>query len=172
MNFIWDVRQHLWDIRLKELKKFLRDHGHCIVPINYECFPKLGAWVRTVRHNKREQKKETSKKRFHISDKQIADLDYLDFEWDPCEAQWLEMYYKLKKHYETHDHTVVITDKTLYRWIAWNRFRCKEEKRIMLLNSIGVTWPESRSHNAEIRSRATDAIRTHSYKYSLELIRL
>merc|ERR1712232_1042094 len=115
-------------------------------------------------------KKEKSKTIFHISNDQIAELNSLNFEWDPWEAQWLEMYYKLKKHYETHGrtNTTDITDKAFVRWIDWNRRSCKLEKRIILLNSIGFRWTESCSRNADIRScNVTDATTlTNNYKYS------
>jgi len=45
LNFIWDVENITWDLRLQELRRFKEENGHCHVPLWYPSNPELGSWV-------------------------------------------------------------------------------------------------------------------------------
>lgn len=155
MNFTWNPNEHMWDIRLNELREFRKKHGHCVVPQKTRNhFPKLGKWVHFVRDRKNNQEKEIPRpRRGFLTRKQIADLDDLNFEWDVHEAKWLERFHELEEFYVTNGDTKVTksngSDKSLAQWVRTQRQYCKNEKRIKLLNSIGFIWSQSRSVTRE-----------------------
>ena len=149
MDFIWNVKEFVWNIRLTEIIQFRAKYGHSVVPEKYEYFPKLGKWVADVRYRKRIQAKEGQlSTRSLLTIKQISDLDALKFVWDVHDAKWLEKFHALKYFYYTHGHTHVTvsncTDKSLLKWVQDQRYRCKMEERIKLLDSIGFIWSNSR----------------------------
>lgn len=54
IGFIWDEREHLWEIGFTALKKFKAREGHCRVPsFHLERKFKLGQWVATQRRSRR-----------------------------------------------------------------------------------------------------------------------
>lgn len=43
IDFTWALRDKTdWDTRLAELRKYSKQHGHCLIPANYTSNPKLG----------------------------------------------------------------------------------------------------------------------------------
>lgn len=45
-----------WELRLKELKAFKKEHGHCNVPRNYPLNQPLAYWIDSVRRRKKQRK--------------------------------------------------------------------------------------------------------------------
>ena len=72
MNFVWNVPEFFWNIRLNELKEFKRIHRHTDVPLDVidPRYPNLPLWVRRVRSKA-------------LTCKHISDLDKLNFKWTP-----------------------------------------------------------------------------------------
>ena len=88
INFIWDVKECIWNIRLRELEEFKRTHGHCLVPRNDKHFPKLKKWV----NDTRKRRSNRNCKRSLLSEKQIQDLDNLGFIWNALDSVWYEKF--------------------------------------------------------------------------------
>ena len=144
-KFIWDPKEFGWYIRLNELKMFQRENRHSIVPRGYKHFPKLGQWVRHMRSRKNNQDNQLSGyKSAKLSDKQISDLNNLNFEWDPIEAQWLEKFHELKEFININGHVHVTRSNcsniSLWQWVNRQRITCKLDHRRELLDSIGFAW--------------------------------
>ncbi|EEC51358.1 predicted protein, partial [Phaeodactylum tricornutum CCAP 1055/1] len=78
IGFCWDTHEATWLERLRELTKFKDEHGHCLVPTNFNVNPKLGTWVH---HQRRQHKKFREGKTCHITQERIAALDHLGFVW-------------------------------------------------------------------------------------------
>ena len=74
INLVWDPAEYVWNIRLNELKKFKRIHGHRNVSRGNQRNPKLAMWVHSIRGR---NKKHT------LSRQHILDLNELNFEWNP-----------------------------------------------------------------------------------------
>ena len=76
LGFSWKMRGQRaavpWEIRLKELKRFKKAHGHCNVPQRCKSAPSLGSWVSGVRQ---------LKNRGVLADERVRILDALGFRW-------------------------------------------------------------------------------------------
>ena len=73
IRFAWNSRfEHVWDLRLQQLEKFKRRHGHCNVPWDHAPNPALSRWVATARRQKRLGK---------LAKERIARLNALGFAW-------------------------------------------------------------------------------------------
>jgi len=158
LNFIWDVRECMWNIRLKELEQFKITYGHSIVPRNYKNFPKLAAWVHDIRNRRRNQDKETSQdketyKMSSLTRKQISDLDNLDFVWEVQDSMWFEKFNQLKDFHEVNGHSQVTKSNyhniSLVNWVTHQRQRCKIEYKRNLLDSIDFVWDATQTRSDE-----------------------
>jgi len=108
INFIWNVREYVWNTRLNELKQFHEEHGDCKVPPDYQHFPKLGSWQINLRRTKKKQEKDTPKtKGSRLTKDQMSALDDLNIDLDVDDGMWLVMFNKLKGFYDTNGHTHV-----------------------------------------------------------------
>eukprot|EP00557_Chaetoceros_sp_GSL56_P014293 CAMPEP_0176477218 /NCGR_PEP_ID=MMETSP0200_2-20121128/496_1 /TAXON_ID=947934 /ORGANISM="Chaetoceros sp., Strain GSL56" /LENGTH=220 /DNA_ID=CAMNT_0017872995 /DNA_START=792 /DNA_END=1451 /DNA_ORIENTATION=+ len=87
IGFDWNPWDTKWKTRIKQLKEYRKENGHCMVPVNYEKNPKLGRWVATQRkyYNLYKNGKPTS-----ISKKRIQELTDIGFVWNRWEDGWLE----------------------------------------------------------------------------------
>ena len=48
LGFIWETHAVAWFERLEALKEYVAEHGHCLVPSNYEKDRPLAAWVKVM----------------------------------------------------------------------------------------------------------------------------
>lgn len=133
-NFIWDVHEFIWNIRLNELREFRGKHGHCIVSRSYKHLPNLGLWVYNQRNRKQNQEKDTPLSEVgSLTNKQIKYLDDLNFVWNTDEAKWLEKFNALKDFYNKNGHTHLAdsncSDKSLVYWVKRQRRECTMENR-------------------------------------------
>src|SRR5262249_47007141 len=76
IGFVWNWRDHLWELGFTALLKFKRREGHCHVPaLHNEGNYKLGWWVSTQRRFKKVYKKDMSAER-------KARLNKIGFVWN------------------------------------------------------------------------------------------
>ena len=165
INFIWDVRECMWNIRLNELKEYQRKYGHCIVPRTYKYFPELPSWVHNIRNRKRNEEKERpSPSIATLTKRQTLDLNELNFVWEVQDSNWYEKFYELKHFYKNHGHTQVTKsnhdDKSLTFWVNHQRSRCKNKEKINLLDSIEFIWnvPQGRSSASSDKTSTENSI--------------
>lgn len=145
-----DEKEERWLIRYEELKKFVKSHGHCLVPKDYAENPQLGRWVQNQRlqHKLLEQRKST-----RLSPFRLAKLNALDFQWR-LRDDWFHRYRELAEHYKLHKTCNIPRrykpNPSLGHFVAKQRFQYKLFKegkpssmsveRINLLNSLNFEW--------------------------------
>jgi Uncharacterized protein conserved in bacteria len=118
--------------------------------------PKKGT-LKTWLFAQRAAKKEI---RGHLTKLQIKSLESIGMIWDPLEENWQEMYKHAKEYYKIHQmlnipvNYITENDLTLGIWISTQRKTYKNrlnsnnltstmQKRIKLLNDIGMIWDAS-----------------------------
>jgi len=146
IEFVWSplgFQEEQWLENFNELKDFYKTNGHAKVT-EANCTDKtLVEWVKTQRKR-------------CVIEKRIKLLDSIEFIWsfsEMREDQWLEIFNKLKEFHSANGHAKVTktncADKSLVCWVGAQRYFCKIDGRIKLLNSVGFVWPESRGATGE-----------------------
>jgi hypothetical protein len=128
-----------WDIRYGELIHFKTTYGHCNVPRGYSQNNALSVWVawQRLQHTKG-----------NISNKRIARLDELGFEWDPQNANWNRFFDNLVAYKKLHGDCNVPrgweSNNDLSVWVMSQRQRYSKGKisddRILKLEALGFEW--------------------------------
>ncbi|QNI87586.1 DEAD/DEAH box helicase [Synechococcus sp. ROS8604] len=131
VGFIWDPLEHKWQEKYQQLKQYIQDNGHSLVP---KRDPILGLWVYTQRQQNNRNK---------LSKERIQLLDEIRFIWDPLEHEWQENYNKLKQC--IHDSSSFLkTDLKLRNWTYAQRQKKIKGKlskeHIKRLDAIGFIW--------------------------------
>jgi len=148
LGFVWDAKEAAWREGYEQLKLYLKDNKHVMVPrrfVTKDNF-KLGVWVDNQRHDfKAAQKKKDAKGaggRGHFGhyaegSERVNLLNELGFVWDAKEAAWREGYEQLKLYLEENKHIMVpqgfVTKDnfTLGRWVLNQRgeFKAAQKKK-------------------------------------------
>jgi hypothetical protein len=148
-----------WNGQFERLLKFKQEHGHCIVPDQYEKDVSLGAWVKNQRRRNiintiRQDRKEL--------------LDKLGFTWKACrgsglrgatkrtrqneqDKKWVHQYEKLVKFKQKHGNCLVPLENkevsliSLGAWVNTQRQRRHgrnemRQDRKQLLDKLGFVW--------------------------------
>lgn len=141
IGFVWERHSHKWMEMYKLLIEFKHQHGHFLIPSDYETNGyKVGNWVTEQRVNF---------KKGILEEYRLEKLKEIDFVWDHKEAIWDEMYQLLVKYKEEHGHTSVpskyeVDGKILGTWAPTQRAFHKKgmlsEGRIKKLNQIQFVW--------------------------------
>merc|ERR1719401_282134 len=84
-----------WEARLRELKEFKEEHGHCNVP--YKHSGGLGEWVNN-------QRRAGKKGRPCLNDHRTQKLEELGFQWGILSDRWETRLRELKEFKEEHGH--------------------------------------------------------------------
>jgi len=141
IGFEWRPLENAWMNMYKELVKFVKKHGHTMVPRDYADNPKLGQWVSMQRCRCKE-------------DHRIDLLNELGFEWNAIQGQWMELYWRLVEYKNKHGNTTVSPRKhpKLGWWVFRHRLLYKtneiKKQHYDLLNKIGFNWvPKPRQRN-------------------------
>ena len=143
LGFIWDVLEHLWEQRIKRLQAYKSEHGHVLVPFDYETSDgfKLGVWV---------SQKRVAKSKGKLGDEQIQRLDDLGFVWDVLEHLWEQGINRLQAYKSEHGHVLVPFDYEtsdgfkLGVWVSQKRVAKSKGKlgdeQIQRLDDLGFVW--------------------------------
>jgi Helicase associated domain len=78
IGFCWDTNEATWLERLRELKAYKDEFGHCLVPTYWDDNPKLSTWVH---HQRRQYKKYMEGRPCHITKPRIALLNDVGISW-------------------------------------------------------------------------------------------
>jgi Helicase associated domain len=114
IGFVWDAQEASWNDKFRELRRFQRQHGHCLVSrIQHDTeYPGLRKWVQHQRGNR------------HTMDTgRIRQLDSIGFVWDGREAtinaKWNDMFEQLRQYQTMHGVCNVPRgyDDKLARWM-------------------------------------------------------
>ena len=163
LGMAWDAVSERWEKNYTEALHYFNEHGNLDVPASYKTASgfALGAWIRNLRHLRRE-------KPDVISQAQAARLDAIGMSWeDGNNTRWMASYNAAKRYYEYTGHLnvpihYVAPDGTpLGKWVARQRaaYQTPEKEhvrltpeRIQLLEQIGMQWqrPGSWEHRYEM----------------------
>ncbi len=142
LGFSWTPAD-TWAQRIRELKAFKKEYGHCNVPFRYPSNPVLANWVNFVRQ---------VKKRGRLAEDRIRQLDALGFSWARkprgVQVPWEQRINELKAFKKEHGHCRVPSrhwaNPALGRWVANLRGRKERgeltEERIRSLDALGYSW--------------------------------
>lgn len=139
LNFDWNPIETQWQEMYQELKEYYSQYGNCNVPLRYEEKSSLGRWVTKQRQDY---------KKGELSQDKINLLNQLNFDWNPTETQWNEMYQQLKDYFNQYQHcNIPLSYKENPRlggWVAKQRRDYKNSKlsqeKTNLLNRLNFVW--------------------------------
>ncbi|MDM8567017.1 Helicase associated domain protein [Candidatus Halobeggiatoa sp. HSG11] len=141
VGFDWNPSNTYWEKKFLELCKYKDKYGDCNVPNGWLENKQLAAWV--LGQRKAKKKNELSKER-------IECLNKINFDWEPYETFWNEMYAQLVEYKKIHGHCNVpqtrkwSKNKKLATWVSEQRKAKKRDKiseeHIQRLEAIGFVW--------------------------------
>ncbi|MDB8542794.1 Helicase associated domain protein, partial [Turicibacter sanguinis] len=145
LNFDWDRFETQWNQMYEELSDFFGINGHSNVPKRYTENQALGKWVGKQRQDY---------KKGALSQHQLKLLNELNFDWNPFESQWNQMYQQLREFFEINGHSNApkrcTENKALGYWVGTQRKAYKEgslpEDKIELLNELNFDWNSLETH--------------------------
>ena len=82
-DFVWDVNDHIWEIRFQEISDFVTLNGHAF--IKERKGDPLVSWVRTQRLN---YKNRLTGKPTTLTDERIKRLDSIGFAWEDTNTRF------------------------------------------------------------------------------------
>ena len=141
-----------WTDRYDDLINFRNEHGHCLVPHQYDENPQLSQWVKRQRYQYKLKQRGAHST---LSDERELELTRLGFVWNSHRAAWEERYSELHEYYQRHGHCDIpsssIKHPGMSIWIKCQRRQYKlycendpssnmTEERVTRLNAIGFIW--------------------------------
>jgi hypothetical protein len=155
-----------WHDRFQELVDFKKEHGHCMVPINWHANAPLAQWVKRQRY---QSKLKQEGKRSALSDERQEALEQLGFTWRSRGLAWEERYSEMCAFHETYGHCNIShyfpKTSSLALWAKGQRRQFKSfchgktssitKDRIAKLNRLGFDWDP---RNLLKRKSTTDLI--------------
>ena len=157
------VQQSTWNVRMKDLRQYKREHGHTNVPRHYSANLKLGRWVDTQRTSYRLLK---SGKPSPLTQERVDVLNGIGFEWNPSEnltkvnsntakktaktkyTPWEVRYEELQRFKAEYGHVLVDHKTRLGEWVRAQRRQYNllmkgaksslTSTRLALLKELGV----------------------------------
>jgi superfamily II DNA or RNA helicase len=138
LSFVWEPLGNQWEEGFQNLQAFVKEHGHCSVPLRYKSADGygLGEWVSTQRRQER------------IPEERKQRLDALGFVWDALEDQWQTGFEHLEAFAKEHGHFNVPKKHTTadgYRLGLWVVVQRTQEsiitaERKARLDALGFIW--------------------------------
>jgi hypothetical protein len=121
------------------LRSYKKAHGNCNVPHGWKDNPELGKWCQRQRYEYKNNE---------LSQDRIAQLEQLEFAWDPHAAAWEKKFAALRAYKQAHGDCDIPQkwkgDPALARWCGTQRTLCKSNKlsadRIARLNKLAFVW--------------------------------
>lgn len=162
LDFIWDLRDAIWDDHYRKLEEFHREHGHCNVPTNKSGH--LGRWVNEMRVMYQQMKTNANKSHYadwRLKPERLEKLNRLGFTWKLKDrTDWDFRYQELKEYKEMHGNTNVpqhySENRPLGKWVAKQRYQYGKlmrgltkdvqinQSRIDKLNELDFDWGRAR----------------------------
>ncbi|CAB9513784.1 helicase [Seminavis robusta] len=171
LGFLWESsldakRQQQWEDMFDRLVAFQQEHGHCVVPQQYEKDPPLGIWVMNQRSRWKLSELETSSSsQAALTEDQRERLAAIGFvvrlrpggarKQTKFEQRWNLRFQELLAYQEEHgDCNVPLTfvkNKKLANWVHTQRQYHKKGQlrwdRYQALCDIGFTWDFAEIHD-------------------------
>ena len=119
-------RADKWHERFHELLKYRDEHGHCLVPHNWEGNRQLAQWVKRQRY---QFKLKCEGKHSTVSDERMKILQKVGFVWSRHSAGWEERYNELVEFSRLHGHcNVPSTYPDNHQLSVWVRCQRRQYK--------------------------------------------
>ncbi len=160
IGFVWDAQEAAWQDMYQRLLEFKeQNHGSTSVPFspeegnnNSNESEPLGIWVHAQRQIKQQGE---------LSEKRLQMLNEIDFEWDPQEASWIEMFDRLCVYQKDNGGSTNVPrsypqDSELGFWVNTQRRAYKRKtlatERIERLDAIGFGWETQQANTSAVNS--------------------
>ena len=141
-----------WDERFEELVQFINEHGHSLVPINWQPNIPLALWVK--RQRQQYSLKYKDNKHSTLTDERQEALEKVGFGWESRGIAWEEKYAELSDFHEVHGHCTIAhyipKNSPLAVWVKCQRRQFKlfgdnkkssiTPERVARLNRLGFDW--------------------------------
>jgi hypothetical protein len=146
LGFAWTVTwdgPRVWELRLRELKRFRKEHGHCQVPNKYRPNRALSQWANRVRAERRAGR---------LPEDKVRRLDALGFAWagpPTCwDVVWERHLEELKQFRKENGHlevpNIYPANRPLARWAHHLRQQKRRgslsAERVRQLDVLGFVW--------------------------------
>lgn len=155
LGFQWSIRSS-WEVMYQQLLSYKKKFGTTRVPKTRKEYWQLRGWVNRQREFYSHGK---------LSKTRIQLLECIGFEWQLGEKYWMVMYERLLAYKETYNSTCVPKgfkeDPKLGAWVATQRYKCIEQRRIDLLNEIGFEWTQRQDHWMKMYNRLVEYKKEH-----------
>ncbi len=99
-----------WDRMFKLLEEYRVANRTCLVPSGWEKNRPLASWVTNQRLARREGK---------LASDRIAELDSIDFVWEPRVIQWWEKFQEARKYFDENGDCDVPQNNPLIKWVSY-----------------------------------------------------
>lgn len=174
IGFVWNVTSSAprpaqssrtspgtWVEMLAQLTEYKAARGNCLVPQRWKENRSLANWVSRLR---------VEYGKGLLSERQIAQLNSLGFDWDPIRARWEEKFAQLLQFKNAHGHTNVPQYNPRYAelatWVRNQRAAKRDARPIMKeraqrLDEIGFSW-------RLVESNPWESMFTRLEKFTLE----
>ncbi|OQR91160.1 hypothetical protein THRCLA_09087 [Thraustotheca clavata] len=156
INFVWNVRDHNWQLHLHAFKAFKLLHGDLLVPANY-IIPQSENYPKDVWGMKLGYVVDNLRRRPALAASQQDDLKQIGFIWDHLEYIWLKKVAALAHYKKLHGNLDIVKgyrvpyDESwpaefhgmrLQQAIEYLRFRKNElsDKVKDAVDALGFTW--------------------------------
>ena len=136
INFDWDPIETEWQNNFSQLKEFKKEHGHTNPNAQDNLF---GHWCSRQRGFYKKGK---------LSKEKVDLLDSINFDWDPIETKWQNMFSQLKEFKKEHGHAspsgankeFSLLGKWCERQRSSRKKKILSQEKIDLLDSINFDW--------------------------------
>jgi len=141
-GWTWDLYAYLWNLGISELKNYVNNNGHSLVPNDFVSIQgfKLGSWVSVIRSKKE-----------RLTKKRLNEIESIDkWVWDLYNEKWEIGFSKLEIFIKDNGHSIVprvkgIDEYNLRSWVSNQRTNYTKnkltKKQIKRLESLKVwTW--------------------------------
>jgi len=140
LGFHWNIR-FTWEMMYQQLVSYTKQYGTTRVPKSRKEYWQLRGWVNRQREFYSHGK---------LAKTRIQLLECIGFEWQLGEKYWMVMYERLLAYKEKYNSTCVPKtfkdDPKLGAWVATQRYKCIEQRRIDMLNEVGFEWTQRQDH--------------------------
>lgn len=140
-----------WCQRFEDLVQFRKEHGHCLVPLDWPENPPLAHWIK---HQRCQYKAKQDGKHSTLTPARQRALEELGFVWDAHRISWEEKFNELSTFQSINGHCNVPTkfkeNSKLSTWVKCQRRQYKlflqgkkshmTHERISKLSNIGFVW--------------------------------
>ena len=163
LGIVWDPYQEQWQKQYELVKEYYETHGHIDIPTEYTIDGyNIGRWLQTQRDIYKETQNDslTAEQQHRLDALSALNISYEN----KLELHWEKMYQLAKQYFECYGHLSILSSYTLPdgtklgNWVFTQRNNWRtqnlSQKRIDLLNEIGMVWDYSQAKQTSFYEQA------------------